>query len=212
MGKLALAALLAATGCATGVTPIAAPPASFHAVRSLALVRSVDDRAGRPKDPLDGLDETLRSRGYETRVIELGPKRNADLAAVERLFGLLELRAAAGRAERLGTAPFADVGRAAGETVDALGVDAVASYHRLDRHRLPPRPAEPVLPGTVFPQPAAPSPGPVGALALVDRSGHLATFPWGEASALEDPAVPLNAAEAIDFLVRALAGESPPDE
>jgi hypothetical protein len=202
MGKLALAALLAATGCATGVTPIAAPPASFRAVRSLALVRSVDDRAGRPKDPLDGLDETLRSRGYETRVIELGPKRNADLAAVERLFGLLELRAAAGRAERLGTAPFADVGRAAGETVDALGVDAVASYHRLDRHRLPPRPAEPV----------APSPGPVGALALVDRSGHLATFPWGEASALEDPAVPLNAAEAIDFLVRALAGESPPDE
>jgi hypothetical protein len=212
MGKLWLAALAAVTACATGGAPDAAPPPSFRAVRSLALVRTAGDRDGRPKDPLDGLDDTLRARGYRTRVVELGPKRSPELAGVERLFGLLELRAAAGRSERLGTAPYADAGRAAAEAVEALGVDAVATYHRLERRRLVQPPADPVLPGTVFPQPAAPSTGPVAALALVDRTGQVATFPWGEASALEDPSVPLNAAEAIDFLVRALAGEPPVDE
>ena len=213
MTKLAFAALAAATACATTGEAVAPPPPSFRAVHSLALVRTVDGRASRPKDPLDGLDESLRARGYATRVIELGRKRSPELAPVERLFGQLELRASAGRSERLGISPFADAGRAAGEAVAALGVDAVATYHRLEGRRLPQPPsADPVLPGTLFPPPSAPSTGPLGALALVDRSGHVATFAWGEPTALEDPSVPMNAAEAIDFLVRALAGEPPPDE
>jgi hypothetical protein len=214
MGKLALVALAAATACATaGESPAAQPPPSFRAVHSLALVRTLDGRAGRPKDPLDGLDESLRARGYQTRVVELGPGRKPELAAVEKLFGLLELRAAVGRSERLGTPPYADAGRAAGAAVEALGVDAVATYHRLDRRHSGPAPtADPGLPGQMFPPPAPPSTGPIGALALVDRSGHVATFPWGEPSALEDPSVPMNAAEAIDFLVRSLAGEAPPED
>ena len=212
MRKLGLAAVITAMACATTGKPAGLPPPSFRAVHSVALVRTVDDRAGRPKDPLDGLDESLRARGYTTRIVELGRQRKPELAGVEKLFGQLEVRAAAGRSERLGTPPFADAGRAAGETVAALGVDAVATYHRLDwRRPLPPPTADTALPGSLFPPPSAPARGPVGALALVDRSGHVATFAWGEASALEDPSVPMNALEAIDFLVRALAGE-PPEE
>ena len=138
---VALAALAALAACATTGEPIAPPPPSFREVRTLVLVRTTDGRAGRPKDPLDGLDESLRARGYTTRVVELGSRPPPDQAALERLFVQLESRAGAPRTDRFGARSYGDAGRAAGETVAALGVDAVASYHRLEGRRpLPHRP------------------------------------------------------------------------
>jgi hypothetical protein len=42
---------------------------------------------------------------------------------------------------------------------------------------------------------------------LLDRAGNVATFAWGDGGALEEPGMPLNAAEAIEQLVAALSGE-----
>jgi len=207
MRKLALA-LAAATACATAGEAGAPPPPSFRGVRSLVLVRSADERVQRPRDPLDALDETLRGRGFLTRLVELAHRPPRELAPLERLFGQLEARAGASRSERV-AAPVGAAGKDAGAIVAQLGVDAVASYHRLDRRRpeLPP----PALPGTLFPPPPVSVERPVAALAVVDRDGHVATFAWGDSGPLEDPGVPLNAAEAIDMLVRALTGEPPED-
>lgn len=202
--------LVALAACATtGDGFVTQPPPSFREVRSLVLVRMAEDRAGRTKDPLDGLDETLRARGYRTRVVELEGSGKGEHAALDRLFMGLEVRAGAAPGERFGARPYANMGRVAGETVAALGVDAVASYHRLDGRR--PLGAEgPVLPGAIAPgPPAAPARGPVGAIALVDRTGHVATFPWGATSAIADPDVPVNAAEAIDLVLGVLSGEEP---
>jgi hypothetical protein len=198
-------ALVAATACATGREAAAPEPSPFRNVRTLVLVRAVDDRGHRGRDPLDGLAETLRARGYEARVIDLGPGRAADLAELEQLFARLELRASASRAERIAR-PFTSAGGEAGVAVAALGVDAVASYHRLDR---PPRgDLAPPGPGRVLSPGPAPPVRPAGALALVDRAGTVATFAWGDAAPHDDPALPVNAAEAIDLLVRALAGDA----
>jgi hypothetical protein len=94
-----------------------------------------------------------------------------------------------------------------------LRVDAIATYHRLDRRYVGGLPPPAAAPGTIFP-PAAPAGGerPVGALVLVDRLGRVAVFGWGDSGSFDDPTVPLNAAEAIDHLLRALTGEPPPDE
>jgi hypothetical protein len=201
--------LLALGACATaGDAVLTPPPPSFREIRSLVLVRTADDRAGRQKDPLDGLDESLRARGYVTRIVELGGGKKGEHAALERLFVDLESRAGATRGERFGTKPYSSLGRGAGDTVAALGVDAVASYHRLDGRRSLVVEDAPVLPGTLLPgQPMTPVRGPMGAIALVDRAGHVATFAWGETSPLDDPEVPVNAAEAIDLVIRALTGE-----
>lgn len=204
---VALAALATAAACATAGESVAPAPPSFRQVRSLVLVRAVEDRGPRAKDPLDGLDESLRARGFTTRIVELGFRPPPELAPLERLFAQLEARAAAGRQERL-AAPVATQ-RDAGEVVARLGVDAIATYHRLDR-RLPPLPP-PVAPGSIFPPPRPPERGPTGALALVDSAGTVATFAWGDGGSFDDPSVPVNAAEAIDHLVRALTGE-PLDE
>ena len=209
MRRLALA-LAAAAACATTGEAVAPPPPSFRQVSSLVLVRSADERTRRPRDPLDALDETLRARGFRTRVVDLARKPPPELAPLERLFAQLEARAGASRPERVAT-PVGTAGKDAAAAVAQLGVDAVASYHRLELRRPPDLPP-PALPGTIFPPaPAAPLQRPLGALAIVDREGHVATFAWGDAGPLEDPGVPLNAAEAIDMLVRALTGE-PPDE
>jgi hypothetical protein len=207
LGVVAVA--VAVAGCASSDSFVTPPPPSFREVRSLALVRTVDGRAGHPKDPLDGLDDSLRKRGYRTRRVELSGKdpAQADLA---RLFDDLELRASAPRRERSGT--FSTLGRRAADTVAALGVDAVASYHRVDDRRSLPPPDAARLPGTVLPGPPVEARrGPRGALAVVDRTGHVAVFAWGETSALDDPEVPWNPAEAIDLLVRALSGEAAPE-
>lgn len=195
--------------CATAGDAAVAPPPppSFREVRSLVLVRMADDRTGHPKDPLDGLDESLRARGYRTRVVSLGAGKQPGLAALDRLYLDLEARAGAARVDRFGTTPYSTLGRGAADTVAALGVDAVASYHRLEGRRLLPRSDATTLPGTLLPGPSQPVYGPTGAIALVDRAGHVATFAWGETSALDDPEVPVNAAEAIDLVVRVLAGE-----
>jgi hypothetical protein len=208
MIRVAVAALGLAVACAGAGESVAPDPSPFRGVRSLALVRSAEDRGRRPKDPLDALRESLEARGFTTRTVELGDHPPAELAAVERLFAQLELRAATGRQERLAH-PVSSLGRDARAAVAGLGVDAVASYHRLDRTRpqaLPPATA----PGTLFPAPAPAPDRPTGALVLVDREGRAATFAWGDSGAFDDPAVPLNAAEAIELLVRALAGD-PPD-
>jgi hypothetical protein len=206
---LALAAAATAAACATTGEAVAPAVPAFRGIRSLALVRAVDERGHTAKDPLDGLEETLRARGFTTRVIELGPRPPPELAAVERLFGQLELRATAGRAERIAR-PSSSAGPDAGAAVAQLGVDAVASYHRIDRRRTPGVSAlpAPALPGSVFPSPPPPAPDrPLGAFVLVDRDGRAATFAWGDAGPIDDPAVPLNAAEAIDLLVSALTGQ-----
>jgi hypothetical protein len=210
MTGVALVALAAA--CATGDAARAPPPSPFLEVRSLALVRAVDERSHRPKDALDGLEESLRARGYEVRLVELGRERPPELAPVERLFGQLEARAAAGRQERLAT-PVSSIGPDAATAVMQLRVDAIATYHRLDRGYAGALPAAPGAPGTIFPQaPPAGGERPVGALVLVDQLGRVAVFGWGDSGSFDDPSVPLNAAEAIDHLLRALTGEPPPDE
>jgi hypothetical protein len=199
--------LLALGACASADTFVTPPPPSFREIRSLVLVRMAGDRAGRQKDPLDGLEESLRAHGYKTRVVELSGKRS-EQPALTRLFEDLELRAGAAQGERFGTKPYSTLGRGAADTVAALGVDAVASYHRLEGRSSLPRSETTTLPGTVLPGPPVETPrGPRGAIALVDRAGHVATFAWGETTALEDPEVPVNAAEAIDLVVRALSGE-----
>jgi hypothetical protein len=210
MRRLSPAFLAALAACATMGEPAEAPPPpSFREVRSLVLVRMAEDRAGRAKDPLDGLAESLRARGFTVRVVDLVASRRAEQKALERLFVDLETRAGATRGERFGTRPYSTMGREAADTVAALGVDAVVSYHSLGWRRSMPFNDEPTLPGTFVPgPPVTPERGPVGALALVDRAGHLATFAWGETTMLDDPDVPLNAAEAIDLVVRTLTSEA----
>jgi hypothetical protein len=202
MRSLSLA-LLAAAACASA-RETAPPPSPFLGVRSLVLVRSLDDRTHRPKDPLDGLDETLRARGFATRLVELRPGHGRELDGLDRLFGQLEARAGAGRTERMAR-PITSGGEGAASAVAALGVDAVASYHRFERRRPAELRPEP-LAGAPF-SPAGPpaQPRAAGALALVDREGRVATFTWGDA--IDDAAMPANPAEAIELLVRALTGE-----
>jgi hypothetical protein len=211
MRRVGLVALAALAACATvGDRLPPPPPPSFRHVKTLVLVRTAEDRAGRAKDPLDALDESLRARGYGTRVVELAGGRSPEQAALARLYAQLEARAGAAQGERLGTPPYGDAGGDAGAAVAGLGVDAVAAYHRLEGRRpLPsPAPSQPALPGTVMPpQPTAPTRGPIGALSVVDREGHVASFAWGQPTALDDPDVPVNAAEAVDLVVRTLAGE-----
>ncbi len=205
----------ALSACATvGETATPAPPPSFREVRSLVLVRAASDRAGRGKDPLDGLDESLRAQGYATRVVEIGASGKPAQPALERLFLRLEARAGAPRGERFGTLPYGSAGTAAGAVVTDLGADAVATYHRLEgRRTLGSAASQPMLPGSTLPGPqVVPERGPLGAIVVVDRQGHLAIFPWGATTALDDPSVPVNAAEAIDLVVRTLAGRAPDDD
>jgi hypothetical protein len=206
MRTLGLVALAATTACATlNGDSFAPPPSPFRGIHSLVLVRAVEGRGQRPKDPLDGLDESLRARGFTTRVVELGPKGPPELAPLQRLFDQLGARASSVTTQ-WGARPPTARSAEAGEAVAKLGVDAVATYHHIVQ--------PPVLAASPSPfagtLPPAPSPvsRPLGALALVDRAGHVETFVWGSGGNLEDPGVPLNAAEAIDLLVRALTGDA----
>jgi hypothetical protein len=204
---LALAATLAAcAACASVDAPPPGPP-PFRGARRLVLVRDVDDpRAQRARDPLDALKESLDARGYEARVVEVRPGKDRELRDLERLeeriVGHFWTRErTTGRAERLG----AD----AGAVVTRLGADAVAAYHRLDARLAPPPPAPGPPWGSPFPgqQPAAPVRRPSGALSLVAADGSAAWFPWGGEGAERDPAALINAAEAIEALLAALAGD-----
>ncbi len=205
---LALAAALAA--CAPGVAEgPPAGPSPFRSVKKLVLVRRVDDpRATRGRDALDALKESLGARGYEARIVEVGRSKDAALRDVERLEERIGARfwtrERAGRAEMLG----AD----AGAVVARLGADAVVGYHRAEDQPLPlPPPPDPTWgPSYASRLPTAVR-RPSGALSLVAASGAAAWYPWGGAGADLDSRALLNAAEAIDALLAALAGRTDDD-
>ncbi len=215
--RIAYLALAAAAACATLGEPQAPPgPPAFQGVRTVALVRWVDDPGrARPKDPLDALQESLAARGFATRVVELGPRRR-DPGDVYRLFERVEGRVSSGapsgrpgrRIERVG----ADAARAA---LAAVSTDAMAAYHRLVGvpmlAPLPP-PTDPLdplapLPGGLYPSRSLEPPyRPLGAISLVDRDGNLVWFDWGTPPSI-DLGAPANAAEAVDAALRALSGQ-----
>lgn len=206
--RLSALAIAGAAGlsCATVGEPAPAGPPPFAAVRRIALVRvRPDPAAARPKDPLDALGESLAARGYEARQVEIGRGAGPELRALERLHarteGWVVSAPPRGRFGRRADALGAD----AGEAVRGLGVDAVALYHRFDERPFSAFP-EPPLGASAFPRRREPA-RPVAALTVVDRDGNAVGFEWGAAGAELDPSAPVNAAEAIDLLLRALAGD-----
>ena len=207
--RMALAVALACAACASVEGPPPGP-SPFRTAKRIVLVRRAADRkAPRPRDALDALKESLDARGYEARIVEVGPGEDGGLRELDRLEERLASRlfsgdALPGRVERLGPE--------AGAVVARLGADAIAGHHRLDPW-LAPTPSAPVQTWGAAPaplQPAAPVRRPAGALSLVAADGSAAWFPWGGARAVQDPRALVNAAEAIDALLAALAGS--PDE
>ncbi|HEY6001922.1 MAG TPA: hypothetical protein VIV57_03545 [Anaeromyxobacter sp.] len=203
-----LASACASLSCATLGEPASAGPPPFTGVKKIALVRVRAERDGaRPRDVLDALAESLVSRGYEVSRIEVGPSPPAELRGVERLYARIDGYIASAQPRPRFGRRVEPAGADAGEVMRSLGVDAVAMYHRFDDRLLMPPPD--VLGGSLFP--ARPDqPGlrrPAGALSLADRSGSATWFAWGAPGAELDPTQPVNAAEAIDMLLRALAGE-----
>jgi hypothetical protein len=209
-----LAVLLASScaaslSCATMGEPASEGPPPFTGVKKIALVRvRVDRDRTRQKDVLDALAESLASRGYEVSRMEVGPKPSAELRGVERLYSRIDGLISSAQARPRFGRRAEPAGTDSAEVVRALGVDAVAMYHRFDDRLLLPPPDAP-LGGGLFPM-RPDQPGlrrPVGALSLVDRSGNATWFAWGGPGGELDPTEPVNAAEAIDMLLRALAGE-----
>jgi hypothetical protein len=203
---LALALALSAACAAVEGRPPAGPP-PFAQVKAIALVRRADHPgAARAKDPLDALQESLAARGYATRVVEVGGGADGALRNVEALHARLGGRVTG--SERAGH--VARLGPEVGETVAALGVDALVVYHRVEGFLLPPLPEPRTAWGPPFATPSrVRAPGrPAGALSLVDRTGTAAWFAWGASGDELEPSLALNAAEAIDALLRALEGEA----
>lgn len=210
MTTLRLAALAIAgalcLSCATMGEPAPVGPPPFQGVRRIALVRIRPDPAtARPKDPLDALAESLAARGYETRVVEVGPRVQDSLREVERLHERIEGWIAAAPHGRSGRRTE-QTGTGSAEAVRGLGVDAVAMYHRFEDRPFAAFP-EPLLGGEGFPRRREVVSRPAGALSLVDRDGNATFLEWGAPGAGLDPAAAVNAAEAIDMLLRVLAGE-----
>jgi hypothetical protein len=202
--RLVSLALAAAAACATAPAPPGPPP--FEGVKRVALVRWRDpDAAARPRDPLDALKESLDERGYATQVVEIGRRVPDTLRPVQRLYervGALPRRPARAGRERVDR-----VGAEAGEAARALGVDAVALYHRSRDLGVPVLPEQGAFPRPGFPPPAV-FRRPGGALSLVDARGAAVSLQWGvPGEPLDaDASAPLNAAEAIDALLRVLSG------
>lgn len=211
-----LAALVAFTGaaalsCATPAEPAYSGPPPFTGVKKIALVRVRADggEGARAKGVLDALAESLSARGYEVSRTEVGPNPPADLRGLERLHATLDGLIGSGQPRSRLAHRAESVGGDAGEAVRSLGVDAVAMAHRFGDRLLPPLP-DPGVGGSLFP--ARPETQglrrPLGALSLVDRSGNATWFAWGAPGGELDPTQPVNAAEAIDMLLRALRGET----
>jgi hypothetical protein len=216
-GVTALA--LAAAACATVGEPPPGPPA-FEEVRTVALVRWRDDPGvARAKDPLDALEESLAARDVATRAVEIGPRTEDASRALERLHSRLATRIVQGPPRGRYGRGAEPLGAEAADAVAALGVDAVALHHRADAFGLGalPRARAPVL-GDPFPPSASPPSAtlslrrPLGALSLVDRRGNAIWFEWGAPESELDPSAPVNAAEAVDALLRVLAGEGEGEE
>jgi hypothetical protein len=201
--RLVPLALAAAVACATAPEPAGPPP--FEGVKSVALVRWRDGGSTRPRDPLDALKESLDARGYRTRVVDVGHRVPDELRPVQRLHERMGTRGRTGG--RAGRGRVERVGREARDAVRALGVDAVALYHRLEDWTSSPAYSDPGAfrpPGTLPPSAFR---RPLGALSLVDAEGAAVSFEWGApGGAAGDPSMPLNAAEAIDALLRVLSG------
>lgn len=192
-----VAALLA---CASVETPPPGP-SPFRAARKIVLVRLVEDPKAPPaRDPVDALKETLDARGYETRIVEVGPGKDGSLRDLQRL----EERIGAHYANRgRPTTSTERLGPEVGGVVAKLGADAVAGYHRFDaRFALPP-PPDPFgsqTAGSRMPTTRRP----VGAISLVAPDGSAEWFPWGGAGAELESGALINAAEAIDAVLGAL--------
>jgi hypothetical protein len=206
--RMAIAAALACAACASVEGPPPGP-SPFRTAKRIVLVRRAADRkAPRGRDALDALKESLDARGYEARIVEVGPGEDGGLRELDRLEERLASRlwsgdALPGRVERLGPD--------AGAVVARLGADAIVGHHRLDPWLAPPPPVPAQTWGAApSPQQPAPARRPAGALSLVAADGSAAWFPWGGAGADQDPRALVNAAEAIDSLLAALAGS--PDE
>jgi hypothetical protein len=205
-----LASASAALACATVGEPASAGPPPFTGVKKLALVRMRADRDGvRPRDVLDALAESLVARGYEVSRVEVGPNPAAALRGVERLYARIDGTIASAQPRPRFGRRVEPAGADAAEVMGALGVDALAMFHRFDDRLLMPPPDAP-LSGGFFPT-RPDQPGmrrPAGALSLVDRAGNATWFAWGAPGGELDPTQPVNAAEAIDMLLRALGGET----
>ncbi len=111
------------------------------------------------------------------------------------------------RSARAGRERVDRVGAEAGEAARALGVDAVALYHRSRDLGVPVLPEQGAFPRPGFPPPSV-FRRPAGALSLVDARGAAVSLRWGvPGEPLDaDASAPLNAAEAIDALLRVLSG------
>jgi hypothetical protein len=204
-----LASACAALSCATMGEPASAGPPPFAGVKKLALVRIRAGRDGvRPRDVLDALADSLAARGYEVRWVEVGPNPPAALRGVERLYARIDGSIASAQPRPRFGRRVEPAGADAAEVMGALDVDALAMVHRFDDRLLMPPPD--ALSGGFFPT-RPDQPGmrrPAGALSLVDRAGNATWFAWGAAGSELDPTQPVNAAEAIDMLLHALAGEA----
>ncbi len=218
MIRLAPISLAAVAACATLGEPAPAPsgPPPFEGVKTLALARwSEDPAARRPRDALDGLKDSLDARGYATRVVEVGPRMppGAELRDLARLYEQVRSRVASGTSRAAVGWPVESAGPQAGAVVAALGVDAIALYHRFDERSFPVLAEPPLLPGTLYgaPRTVPPPPRrPLGALSLVDRRGSVVSFAWGAPDApgaQVDLGAPVNAAEAVDDVMRVLSGD-----
>lgn len=207
----AVIALVVAAACASAepATPPGPPP--FQGVASVLLLRPAprDPSAPRPRDALDAVQASLEGAGRTVRVVELGPRLREDLAPLARLQAHVEARVGAG--------PFgAPAGRGAerldrrdAEAIREAGVDAAALLVRHDRRPLPPM-APPG--GPMFAEPPRPAARQAGALALVDRDGHLVWFEWGAGAGAPDGREPPTAADAVNEAVRVLLGRPAADE
>jgi hypothetical protein len=200
---LAVATLAAAALACAGVPVADEPPGPppFQGLSRLVLVRSVDERGARPKDPLDALRESLTAQGRTARGVDLaqGGHRNDALAT---LYRTVEARVFGGSAT--GASTVVSLGADAARALRDEGADGAVLYYRR-AGRLPVLPPAPV-PGAFGAEPLSMPPGapPVAALALVDRDGHLVWFGWGSG----DPSRtgPNTAAEAVDVLLRVIEG------
>lgn len=215
--------LLVVVACATGSGGPDPEKPVFADVGKVALLRWNDRSADkRAKDPLDGLAESLGARGIVTRALEVGPRGPDSNAALERLWAEVEgrIRSAPPHELRGSAQPLWS---GAGKVVRELGVDAVALYLRLDRYRMLP-PATGATPPDFPPPSAIGAPGaqahplpesryrPVAALAVVGKEGGLVWSDWGPRDEAVDVPGPVNAAEALDEVVRLLTGDPPPEE
>ncbi|MFY3742304.1 hypothetical protein ACOQFB_00200 [Anaeromyxobacter sp. Red801] len=209
--RAAVAAAIAAAACASAGPASPPGPPPFQGVASVLLVRPAprDPSAARPRDALDALQESLEGAGRTVRVVELGPRLREDLAPLARLQAHVEARAGAGPFGAPAGRGSARLDRRDAAAIREAGVDAAALLVRFERRPLPPM-APPG--GPMFAEPPRPAARPAGALALVDRDGHLVWFEWGAGAGAPGDRGPPTAADAVNEAVRVLLGRPDGEE